>query len=389
MSSNQQPVYTADTTYSGGSSPTSLATNSSYFFFFGGCFLVVLVKMFFVAWSISGKWVEAKSEGGESGEEMKKVMNDYYFRDMIWSFLFFGGTVFSQFWTNTFIIQQYCSLSSLSQGIKTSLFVTFIPWIFLFGVMMCVLFLIPDFKSVFSNIIGYSFLYYYFNRELNHWLKGTSPSIPSVPSSPSAPSISSVETDNLMEEEREKMEGGMGSTTIRTLKELSDKGPLLMNLLTPENFESQWNAMFDSYPNEHLTSDDKKSIIRNIFFYVCVKQYIGELIWYLMTGLLVISVSNYYISMSPCSSGSSAAMISEYQKFVASEATVASSEAFTNPPPTDLSPDDPTDAVPIQQIQVPYPQPAGTISISDLNKKSSSALLQQRSDSVYDGYATV
>jgi hypothetical protein len=62
--------------------------------------------------------------------------------------------VMTQFAINAYYVINTCGGSSTT-NIGYAFIVTFIPWIFIFGVLIVVLILLPGIKSAFSNVVGY------------------------------------------------------------------------------------------------------------------------------------------------------------------------------------------------------------------------------------------
>ena len=59
-----------------------------------------------------------------------------------------------QFIVNSYVISSMCG-GSVTENMGRAGVYTFIPWTFLFGVLLLVLMIYPGFKSAFSDVIGY------------------------------------------------------------------------------------------------------------------------------------------------------------------------------------------------------------------------------------------
>jgi hypothetical protein len=62
--------------------------------------------------------------------------------------------VVTQFAINAYYVTNTCGGTSTA-NIGYAFIATFIPWIFIFGILMVVLIIFPGIKSAFSNVVGY------------------------------------------------------------------------------------------------------------------------------------------------------------------------------------------------------------------------------------------
>ena len=72
-------------------------------------------------------------------------------------FLYFSVVVLSQFLLVIMYLVNKCG-GSAGQNISSAAVLTFIPWTFIFGVMVIVLNFYPALKTSFSNVVGYYFI---------------------------------------------------------------------------------------------------------------------------------------------------------------------------------------------------------------------------------------
>ncbi len=152
----------------------------------------------------------------------------------------------------------------------TALLATVFPWIFIFGTLLALLSLFPGWILPFSNTFGYMIA--------------------------SAMGFGKLANKVFTKPQRE----GMSADLVKALSLIyTDKASLLSNI-TPSNFEEFWtnsggqNGIRDTgLENEQLL----KKKFRN---FVILKHTVGTAVWYLLTGMLVISVSYNYIVNSEC-----------------------------------------------------------------------------------------
>jgi len=65
--------------------------------------------------------------------------------------------ILTQFFVNVSIIKSTCG-GNITENIGPAALFTFMPWLFIFGIMVVVLLLYPGFKSVFADVIGYFYI---------------------------------------------------------------------------------------------------------------------------------------------------------------------------------------------------------------------------------------
>ena len=65
--------------------------------------------------------------------------------------------VLTQFFVNVSVIQSTCG-GNIKDSVGPAALFTFMPWLFIFGIMVVVLVLYPGFKSVFADVIGYFYI---------------------------------------------------------------------------------------------------------------------------------------------------------------------------------------------------------------------------------------
>jgi hypothetical protein len=161
--------------------------------------------------------------------------------------------ILSQFLLNTLDLTRMCESSFLS-NIKRGFGLTFIPWIFVFGVTVLMIYFYPRIKCMFSNVIGYIFVsgqaYDFFNR---------------------------VIADNV-------------SIKQEILSNISS----VLNEMDVETFETVIEKMT---PVMTLGEEGDVQELLNI---VSLKENIGEMCWYLFAGILSILMSSYSLAKKGC-----------------------------------------------------------------------------------------
>lgn len=175
---------------------------------------------------------------------------------VIYLFLLIGG----EFFINFSLAKAMCGSAQLGPA----LFITFIPWIIIFGLLNVALFLFPGWKSPFSNTFGYGVTRLFgINDLLNKILK---------PQNTNSKDPNSVALEHIY----------------------SDRS-LLINEINPEKFDDFWKGMSSLFTSN---AGDFKEKLHDL---VRLKDIVAEYIWYMLTGVLVTSVGYNYIVNSGCS----------------------------------------------------------------------------------------
>jgi len=245
----------------------------------------------------------------------------------------------TQFGLNVSAIVTKCG-GSASQNIGVAALFTFLPWTLIFGIVLVVLIVFPGFKTAFSDVIGYFYIsdkaHILFSEMLA--IKGdVANKIESLPTS----------------------EKSAASSTADALIKLCGNMGILINQIVPSNFKDFWqllgplmktDSMLEAQPlyqnfikteREKEQEEAKEEGMKTIEsvtpqtggqsnkpasdFYrdellklVVSRDNVGEFMWYLYTGILVMSIVQYYILSRGCLSDA-ATMEKNYQKFLQNE----------------------------------------------------------------------
>ena len=245
-----------------------------------------------------------------------------------------------QFIVNSSIIAQKCG-GSISENMGAAGIFTFIPWTLIFGVTIIILVIYPGFKSAFSDVIGY----YWISNQANDLLiellvqqnvedslaKGTTndPASPASPASPAAPASPASEG---------VLVGGKNpSDNKQAIREVADlilklcgNTSILINQMTPRNFEPYWSLLTPlkkpKYQND--TATETQTLKKQLFDLTVTRDNIGEILWYIYTGLLLTSIVQLKITTRGCATNPKI-MEENYAKFQQQEAAIQAQNATT------------------------------------------------------------
>ena len=208
--------------------------------------------------------------------------------------------LFGNYLINTSVTTRMCN-GTPQWG--STFIITFLPWILIFGVLNVILIIFPGWLTPFSNTFGF-FVVTIFG-------------------------IKTLFNDKIIAEKENW--GGVKKTTIdsdfqvaRALQQIYGNESLLINEIPRigesekervENFEQFYSTM-----NElrifKVDSDGKIKL--ELYKMLVIKDYIAEYVWYILTGILVASITYNYIVNIGCDF-SSQQMRDKYQRFVDNE----------------------------------------------------------------------
>jgi len=230
-----------------------------------------------------------------------------------------------QFGVNASVIVNKCG-GSVAENIGVAGFITFFPWIFIFGVVMIILIIFPGFKSAFSDVIGYFYVAGSANKVLTDLLIDTNinEKIQNVQSQGTAIPVATPVADK--SDAATTITGGAPDDRSKALQDAADaivklcgNMSILINQIVPGNFLKYWNIltplMKPKYENELDLLKEKQQDLLNI---VVTRDNIGEAFWFIYTAILLISIVQYNIVSRPCIT-SNATKQKKYQQYVSEQ----------------------------------------------------------------------
>jgi hypothetical protein len=172
-----------------------------------------------------------------------------------------------QFFVNLNLTNRLCGENQWD----TTLMVTLLPWTFIFVLLTYLLTLFPGWLSPFSNTIGYGITL----------LAG----------------ISSL-MNNILQPNPKLLPNNPQNKVIQeSLAHIYSDKSLLINEITIENFEYFWQKMSGIFK---AGVKDNISLKKQLYNMIRLKTLVAEYIWYILTGLLVTSVSYNYLINTGC-----------------------------------------------------------------------------------------
>lgn len=233
-------------------------------------------------------------------------------------FIYFMIVVLTQFGVNVSSIISTCG-GSVSQNIGSAALLTFIPWFFIFGVLLVVLVIFPGWKSAFSNVIGYFVVSGQANSILSDLLV-----VEDVNSEILNASGQDVKTRDALQE------------AASAIVKLNSNMSLLINQIVPDNFIKYWSIltplMKEKYQQDPVALDEIQQKLLNL---VVLRDNVGEAMWYIYAAILLTSIVQYKIATQGCtpdldSLNANQQIFQEKQKKIKDENAAAQSTIYTH-----------------------------------------------------------
>lgn len=202
----------------------------------------------------------------------------------IWTGVYFLSILIILFFVNLSITNEMCGFSQYNIAFKATLF----PWVIIFGSLFIALKIFPLWLSPFSNTIGYFFAY----------ISGINSLITSILTDPSTLN-SSPDTVSI----------------VKAINNIYEDNSLTINKITLENFEVWWERM----SKEKIFKSTLDSTYKDaLYSHVKMKTVIAEFVWYALTGISTIFMSNNIVINSGCSQ-SAAEMEKRHNEYLEKE----------------------------------------------------------------------
>jgi hypothetical protein len=188
--------------------------------------------------------------------------------------IYFILILVSQFILNIYLAKQMCNSPS---NVGTAAVATIIPWVLIFGLLNLLLTMFPGWLAAFSNTIGYAIA--------------------------SVFGVSSLFTEKLLNDTGKAKD----KDAFIVIKNILSDPSTVINTLNTDNLVGFWNKSI----SVELFKDGLKQVDDNVtaessplFFelkqYIILKDLISYFIWYLLTGILITSISYNYMLTIPC-----------------------------------------------------------------------------------------
>jgi hypothetical protein len=264
----------------------------------------------------------------EKGNSIPTKLEEYE-TAKTWSLVYYILLILvTQYSVNSYVLIKKCG-GDVGKNMITAIFMTLIPWFLIFGAVVLVIFIFPGFKSAFSNVIGYFAVASQANTILTTLLKNTA-----IQDKIDNETINNLNNENINNLNNENI-NNLNNENINKKKELEGAAEailklcgntgILINQISPDNFTEYWELLnplikseFKSKSGIEINSEGEK-LKEQLLGVVCLRDNIGEALWYIYTAVLLISIIQMNITTRGCQQDA-AAMESRRQAYLESQA---------------------------------------------------------------------
>ena len=213
------------------------------------------------------------------------------------TFIFFLGLLIGEYFINLAMSKDICGFDQQ----KTALWATIVPWFVVLGILKSALIVFPGWLTPFSNTFGYIFvsvitdLKDVFNRILT----------PQFDLAPKSASGGGKQTGGAGSGDGDDNSADIPKDDVankrdigRALEQIYSDQSILLNELNIDNLDRFWDSFKESRlirPSAQVEDLDK---IRK---FLLMKTIVGEFVWLVLCGLLVVSISYNYLLNIGCS----------------------------------------------------------------------------------------
>lgn len=231
--------------------------------------------------------------------DQTKLLN-YTKSNYIYLGVYYLCVLLSQIVLNSAVIINLCG-GSISKNIGAASLITIFPWTLIFGVVIIVLIVFPGFKSAFSDVVGY----FYVSNSAHTLLSNLLLIDESISSEINKATVNDETTQKAMKHAANviiKLFGNLG---------------ILINQIVPSNFIDYWKLLDPLMKPEYRNNNNEQ--IRTDFLNIVIsRDNVGEAMWYIYTGILLLSIVQYNITTRGCINDT-ATMQKNYEEFLKQE----------------------------------------------------------------------
>lgn len=211
------------------------------------------------------------------------------------TFLFFLVLIIGEYFINLAMSKDICGFDQE----KTAVIATILPWFLVLGVLKSALIVFPGWLSPFSNTFGYIFVSIVTDMKdvFNNIL---TPQFDLTPAAAGAAAQSGGAGDGGLQDNADipadevKNKRDIG----RALEQIYTDQSIILNELNLDNLDRFW----DSFKESRLIRPSAKlEDLEKIRKFLMMKTIVGEFVWLVLCGMLVVSISYNYLLNIGCS----------------------------------------------------------------------------------------
>jgi len=197
--------------------------------------------------------------------------------------LYFLIVCVSQFFIQSMYLVSKCG-GNIGTNFLSAFLLTLIPWGLLFGAVLAMLQIYPNLKSLFANVVGYFVISSRARSTLTELLTASS------------------EIETSIQQTTDPTQRAQLRTSSEALYHLFGNPSLFINAMTPQNFEKMW-VVLQPMMRTDLTPEKTATLQTELRKQVILKDRIGEIMWYIYTGIFLSSLVSFKITQVGCPKG--------------------------------------------------------------------------------------
>jgi len=207
------------------------------------------------------------------------------------TFLFFLVLLIGEYFINLAMSKDICGFDQE----KTALMATVLPWFLVLGALKAALIVFPGWLTPFSNTFGYMFVSAVTDLKdvFNNILTPQFDLAPEAQKGEAQKGGSAVDSADIPKDDvKNKRDIG------RALEQIYTDQSIILNELGLDNLDRFW----DSFKESRLIRPSAKvEDLEKIRKFLMMKTIVGEFVWLVLCGLLVVSISYNYLLNMGCS----------------------------------------------------------------------------------------
>lgn len=208
------------------------------------------------------------------------------------TFLFFLVLIIGEYFINLAMSKDICGFDQE----KTALLATVIPWFFVLGALKSALVVFPGWLTPFSNTFGYIFVSVATDLTdvFNNILTPQFDLAPAPAAAASGQKGGGGGDDGDIPKDDVKNKRDIG----RALEQIYTDQSIILNELGLDNLDRFWDSFKES---RLIRTSAKIEDLEKIRKFLMMKTIVGEFVWLVLCGMLVVSISYNYLLNMGCS----------------------------------------------------------------------------------------
>ena len=207
--------------------------------------------------------------------------------------LYFVCTLILQYACNIYAVKARCG-GDIADNIGAVLAYTIFPWVLVFGISIVAALSFPEFKRVFSDVVGYFAVYSKADKLFSEMMVN-----------------GDVDRSSLSADQKKEYEA-----VSELILQICGNPGILVNQIVPSNFTKYWTMLQPLMKDQYKVPGAAQTALKQRLLDLVVRRNnVGEFVWYMYTGVLVVSLVQLKLSQKKCNTNVNV-MESKYQAYL-------------------------------------------------------------------------